>query len=84
MMVFLAPVLSPELPESPLLALRLGGAVSAGADDVKVCATGVPLMVLMVVTVIRGALVSEVADELSAGAVVDGGSVVEVGGWVVV
>lgn len=41
-------------------------------------------MVLTVVTVIRGTLVWEVGAELSEGVVVDGGSVVEVGGCVVV
>lgn len=55
MMVLRAVVLRPELPELPLPLLRLGADVSVGDDpavgvEVKVCGTGVPLTIWVVVT----------------------------------
>jgi hypothetical protein len=73
MMVFLALVLRPELPELALPELRLGAdePVADGSTvgvEVKVCATRVPLTVLVLVTRMR-VCVEEV--ELSEDELVD-------------
>lgn len=76
MMVLRAVVLRPELP-LPLPLLRLGADVSVGDDpavgvEVKVCGTGVPLTISVVVTStgVWECVVVELASVLEAGCVV--------------